>query len=502
MAPGQSNLSMYLRNLNELIQKDPSNIKVFIQDLPNLLLHPDNEPVILFSKIRDTNDKKILCNLLGMLIKRLNVSSRRSKQAFTSLWDKLKRCLEIIMEDALNNDVGVREDLDIEILLRRIVQLGVDVRGISSLIGVSVWLGMDLDVQFKDIRFSKDLFNIAINPADLNSEINQKSLFMYCQQFQFDKYPLIFKDIADSSPELINLYFKPQYYSTKITSELIDLRELKLEFIQNLKMLQTSEWLKFDTNVLLILLSKLNFSDGKEVCVVLELLTEMASTIDLRPDNACLLKRLCEIQKMIKLEMLVDSALCKYWCFVSALLSCDGIQDGSLFNLEKGILFTLESADLVKSKTSVCRVIAQYWTKLESKDKITQLLMNLINENVNNKLKWNIAIALMNVEASDTEILRIKDFWLMELVKFDNFKLILFYLKLLLKWSDSRDLFDKDDFGTMWSSLNKLKSFIQGNADNLECECEEDDNLVIENARKVEGLLKSILIGGTEGEED
>ena len=51
----------------------------------------------------------------------------------------------------------------------------------------------------------------------------------------------------------------------------------------------------------------------------------------------------------------------------------------------------------------------------------------------------------------------------------------------------------------MWSSLNKLKSFIQGNADNLECECEEDDNLVIENARKVEGLLKSILIGGTEG---
>ena len=28
---------------------------------------------------------------------------------------------------------------------------------------------------------------------------------------------------------------------------------------------------------------------------------------------------------------------------------------------------------------------------------------------------------------------------------------------------------------------------------------EEDDNLVIENARKVEGLLKSILIGGTEG---
>ena len=493
---------MYLRNLNELIQKDPSNIKIFIQDLPNLLFQPDNEPVILFSKIRDTNDKKILCNLLVMLIKRLNVSSRRSKQAFTSMWDKLKRCLEIIMEDALNNEVDGREDLDFEILLRRIVQLGVDVRGISSLTGVSMWLAMDLDVKLKEIRFSKDLFNFPINPADFNSGMNQKTLFMYCQQFQIDKFPLIFKEIADPSPELINLYFKPQYYNTQITSELIELHDLKLEFMQNLKMLQTSEWLKFDTNVLLTLLSKLNFTGGKEACVVFELLTEMANTIDLRPANTFLLKRLCEIQKMIKLEKLADSALCKYWCFVSALLSCDGIEDGSLFNLEKGILFTLESADLFKSKTSVCRVIAQFWTKLERKDKITQLLLNLINENVSNKLKWNIAIALMNVEASETDILRIKEFWLKELIKFDNFKLILFYLKLLLKWSDSRDLFDKDDFGTMWSSLNKLKSFIQGNADNLECECEEDDNLVIENARKVEGLLKSILIGGTEGKED
>ena len=492
---------MYLKNLNELIQKDPSNIKIFIQDLPNLLFQSDNEPVVLFSKIRDTNDKKILCNLLSMLIKRLSVSSRRSKQAFTSLWDKLKRCLEIIMEDALINDVCFREDLDIEILLRRIVQLGVDVRGISSLTDVSMWLAMDLDVQLKEIRFATDLFNVPINPADFNSEMNQKSLFMYCQQFQIDKFPLYFKEIADPSPELINLYFKPQYYSTEITSELIELHDLKLEFIQNLKMLQASEWLKFDSNVLLILLSKLNFTGGKEVCVALELLTEIVSTIDLRPENIFLLKKLCEIQKMIKLELLADLALCKYWCFVSALLSCDGIEDDSLFNLEKGILFTLESADLVKSKTSVCRVIAQYWTKLEGKAIITELLMNLINENVNNKLKWNIAIALMNVEASDTEILRIKEFCLKELMKFDNFKLILFYLKLLLKWSDSRDLFDKDDFGIMWSSLNKLKSFIQGNVDNLECEWEDDENLVIENARKVEGLLKSILIGGKGGDD-
>ena len=70
-----------------------------------------------------------------------------------------------------------------------------DVRGISSLTGVSMWLAMDLDVKLKDNVFQR-IYSISQSiQLTLIREMNQKTLFMYYQQFQIDKFPLIFKEL-------------------------------------------------------------------------------------------------------------------------------------------------------------------------------------------------------------------------------------------------------------------------------------------------------------------
>ena len=491
--------SEYLKSLSGLIEKDSSQIKILIEDLPNLLLNSkkqSNEPRLLFSSLFDPIDRKLLCQLLNLLVKRLNVSARRSKQAFTTMWDKLKQCLELILQDALSlvNEI----DNELEILLRRILQLG-DICDTKTAIeasveNISLWLAMDLDVQLKMQRFTRwCVFN---HLEGLDSELNQKTLFLYFQQFQETEYLKLILEITDPSADLINLYFK-KYYSTEITSEMIKkYPELNLEFINNLKLTQSSEWIKFDGKVIEILLSKMKLdSNTKGVCATFDLLTEITVALDLRPDNRSLLMRLHAIQSSMNIEGLSDSPLSKFWCFMAALLSCDGIGD---FYLENGIIFTLKSENLVKSKTSVCRVIALYWNKLVDGDLIAELLMDSIIKHDNNKLRWNIAIALMNIEGSNLCFNRIKEFWMGELVKLDNFKVILSYTKLLLKWSNEYDscIASNDcEVETMWDALSRLKRFIKENELNLEC---EDGEILVENAHKLELLLKSILIGGNE----
>ena len=405
-------MSEYLKNLNELIETDSSQIKILIQDLPNLLLNSIEQPeesCLLFSRLDDPSDRRLLCNLLSLLVGRLGVSARRSKQAFTSMWDRLKRCLEIILMDALTVVTGT--DFELEILLRRILQLGdigenVD-EGVVN-VDISVWLAMDLSVQLKKKEVSRFPCTLLLsNPKDLELELNQKTLLLYCQQFHIEEFPIIFKDIPDPSSELITLYFK-NYYNTEITSEIIKNTspKFKIEFIQNLKTIHPSEWLKFDSNILVILLFKLKINlNPKEDCAIFDLLSEITLAIDLRPDSKTLLKQLCVIQSSIPVDGLTDSSLSKYWCFVSALLSCEGIEND--LNLENWILFTLKcNFHSVKAKTSVCRVIALYWNRLTQKAQIqiTDLLMYSIRKYENNKLKWNIAIALVNVEGS-TEVI-------------------------------------------------------------------------------------------------
>lgn len=489
--------SEYLRKLTDLVEKDPSQIKLLIQDLPNILLNTTEPQLLLFSSLSDPEDRKLLCHLLNRLVKRLSVSARRSKQAFTSMWDKLKLCLEIILKDALAILTEKDQDTDLEILLRRILQIGgfsfsnpasINGNGIGSL-----WLAMDLDVQLRERRFTRTL---ALNFDNLESELNQKTLFLYCQQFTTLEFPKTILEINDPSADLISLYFK-KYYCTETTSQLIcKCKQCSFEFIQQLKMIQSGEWIEFEAKVIENLLSKLQIvnSDAKEACAIFDLLTEMTIALDLKADNSDLLKLLCGIQGSIAVDSLSDSSQSKYWYFVSALLSCDGIEG---LNLDNGIIFTLQSDDLVKATTSVCRVIALYWNNLADKELVTESLLDSIIKYDNNKLRWNVAIALMNIEGTAPRFNRIKEFWMGELEKLGNFKVMLSYGKLLQKWSndcDSSILWDGSEVEKMWETLNWIKAFILENVLNLERE--EDEILVVENGRKLVSLLRSILIGG------
>lgn len=486
----------YLRTLHESVQVNPSQIKTLIEDLPRL------KDQLLFSNLKE--DKLaigIYCNLLELLIKRISVSSRRSKQAFTSMWDKLRGVFEMILNDGL----GLKEEDDekIIIVLRRILQMNIKPTVSKSRNCSCDWLAMDLDTQLKEISYSR-----AVNISHLTNyeenELNLKSLHLYCDQFTVKEFPKVFLNLTNPTSDLVNLFFKPQYFSVLIASEYIYAKQIiAYDFIVNLKNIQSTFWLEFDTEALIILINKLKpriQSSSKEAIVIYELFEVICLSMDYRDDSTILLDSFVGILIDTDIKQMSDAVLCKFWCFVSALLSCECF-NASLKDLETKIIFTLDKPNEfgVKGKISVSRVISLYWNELSDQhDLIVTRLIDSALSYENNKLRWNVATTLMNCIGEERQYEKIKKFWLEEMKRFGNFKVILSYTKLLVKWTSSdyegRALCsDPESFEVVWTFLNRLKLFLTSNLGNLEC---EDGEGLVEIGDKLEEAIKSILIGG------
>lgn len=479
-------LKEYLRNLNNAVHENPSQIKQLIQDLPKL------KDQLLFSKLNLKEDRDIYCNLLELLMKRVAVTSRRSKQAFTSMWDNLRECFELILIDGLTiNDIKIDEN--ISRVLRKILQMNIT-PGRLSISNLNCWLAMDLDTQLKEITYSHGLNHV----SESENELNLKTLCLYCDEFNVPEFPKVFLNLSEVNSDLINVFFKPKYFNTSIISEYIETKgSISYELIINLKNIPSTIWLDFSSETIIELINKLTISESsKDTCAIFELFEVISASLDYRNDNikdSRLLNSLIEIANMD--TIMSDVVQSKFWCFVSSLLSCECVCD-SLLNFEPRIINTLES-DNIKAKISVCRVISLYWHTLQDHDLIVSMLLDTAMKTENNKLKWNIAINLMNYSGTRDNYLKIKEFWLAEMEIFGNFKVIHSYTKLLMKWSDDcgEELTNSnsESFEIVWTFLNRLKLFINSNFGNLEC---EDGEGLVEIANKLETIIKSILIGG------
>ena len=476
----------YLKDLNDKILLDSSQIKQLIQDLPKL---NTTEIQLKFSIFQCEEDKEMLCNVLGTLLKRISISARRSKQAFTSMWDSMKKFLEMVLNDALR--IQNRCNC-MNLVMRQILQLGIKPDEKKLIFCECNWLAMDLDTQLEKLKYSRGIEHV----EDFESDLNLKTLLLYCERFQIDTFPKTFLRLLNPTAGIIDLFFK-KYYDHQVICEYIELKEkIPIEIIINLKALPTSEWLKFPCSTIEILISKImsvTGDDTKKQAAVFELLSEIADSLDYRSDNLNSLG-LAVIVNGFEIMNQSDTVLSKYWSFVSACLSSERVRD-YITTLEPKIFKTLHFESMIKAKISVCRVISLYWDKLNDKSSVFEILLNCSKDHPNNKLKWNLAASLMNYECSQVEFKCAKVLWLREIQNVNNYKVMYSWTNLLLNWSVlyQYDLIsDPEDENTIWMCLNHLKSFICENNSNLEC---EDGENIVESARKLETVLKSILIG-------
>ena len=130
---------------------------------------------------------------------------------------------------------------------------------------------------------------------------------------------------------------------------------------------------------------------------------------------------------------------------------------------------------------------------------ITELLILSALNCGNNKLKWNAAVALMGTKGNRIHFDRIKEVWIEEMRQFGNFKVILSFTKLILKWSNDCDEEQPIHLESIvkeiiWEFLNKLKLFLSTEFA-VVSEFENVQNVGI----KLGEILKSILIGGNYG---
>lgn len=480
--------------MNDLISKDSSRIRSFIQILPQLTA----EKKVFFSNLND-GESRILCSLLNLMIKRISISARRSKQAFTCMWDNLKQCLEAILNDALRLNNRSEE---LNLLLRHILQLGIAPEVSNEIVSDCVWLAMSLD---SSIGTRKYTLSFDLKSLNVKNEDDQKVLHLYCDRFQVDEFLKLFLAIERPSDDLVNLLFSTKYYSTESLSACIHSHTvLPIHLVYNLKTLSTNEWIHFDSDTFLTLIEKLvmslDKSSSKEQAVVFDVLTSMTESLDFRCYDTTIHDSLNQVIYASNYEIMSDLALSKYWGLVFAMLSSDCIRMKE--SLESRILFTLEQKEFFKANTAVCRVLSLYWSQIHGKDLVIDRLFGVFGcDTCPDKFKWNAAIALMNLESTNEKHFTIaKNFWLDEMRKMSNFKVIYSLTNLLMKWSlDSEDLTLKTDplvISTSWTCLNKLKVYINENSKSLEC---EDGEKLVENARKLETILKSILIGGGGG---
>ena len=479
----------YLKNLNDKISLDPSEIKQLIQDIPKI------SDTVIFSNFPMEEDKEMFCNVLETLLKRISISARRSKQAFTSMWDNLKKFLEIVLNDALKLELGSRTE-NMNKIMRQILQLGIKPKEGQGIIFCDCnWLGMDLDTQMEKLKYSHGIEHLNI----LENDLNLKTFSLFCEKFQVPNFSKAFLKLSNSnSTIIIDLFFK-KYYDHQIICEYILSKDsIPLEVIINLKNLPCSELIKFPCDIINILISKINpllmNGDIKEQLVVFELLSAVSESLDYRIDNN-LDNTLTDIVNNYNITT-SDPILSKYWSFVSSILSSERVEVILISSLEPKILHTLKAESMLKSKISICRVISLYWSKINDKSSLFELLLKCANSNnINNKLKWNITVALMNYKCSDLEFNIVKTFWLNEMRIICNYKVMYSWTNLLLKWSVLYQydmISDPDDENTIWNCLNHLKLFISANSLNLEC---EDGENIVESASKLEMILKSILIG-------
>lgn len=470
----------YLKDLHSKIILDPSQIKYFIQDLPNLT------DKLLFSKLPEEDEVEMLYDVLEVLLKRISISARRSKQAFTSMWDNLKRFLEIVLNDALKIENRARK---IDLILRKILQLGIKPEEGEAEISCN-WLAMDWDTQLGKLKYSRKLEYVDI----IENELNLKTLFLYCDRFQVNSFTSVFLKLTNPTSDIIKLFFK-NYYNQQLVCEYIESRdEIPIEVIMNLRALVASEWISFPCVELLI--SKITKSifdaDGKSKCVYFELLTEISEVIDYRKDAVVIRSLLVDIVNSIDIVDLSDVVLGKYWSVVSSLLSSEQCV---IPDLEPKIFYTLESESMIKAKVSVCRVISLYWQNITNKSGLFERLKRCVESHTNNKLKWNVAVSLMGYNCSTEEFNFVKEFWMKEMREMNNYKVMYSWTNLVLNWSVVHNyglIIDSKNEDTIWTSLNHLKLFINANTDNLEC---EDGERIVEGAIKLENILKSILIG-------
>ena len=529
------NISIYLKELDEKVKLNSSNIKQLITDLPKSLFpNPklSSTQILLFSKIIENDERIRLCRLLEILIQRIVVSARRSNQAFTSLWDGIKKCLLLILEDALG--LENREPF-LNVLLRQILQLGI---APSKSINIKIkntidenWLAMDLDVQLNlnQNHKVKKFFTVKIE-ENITNDLDAKTLCMYCKTFNVQKEFLdIYIKLPNPSKEIHNLFFT-KYFNVDTAAEFIGREHhdkhqqcLPIEFITGLLVIKSSEWLKFNSETLKTLVCKLKTiledkslvdlslnTKTKETRIIFELLTEITMSLEFRTDvdDVVVINDLnFQIINNFDISILPDLALSKYWYFVSALLS-EHIEE-IFIDLNIIYTLTLPEGSFFKSKASVCRVISLYWSKLNSskKNQILRILLNSVVRSDNNKFRWNVAVVLMNIESSMVSkeyFEHVKNIWMGELkIKGGNFKVILSFTKVLLKWSHETDyqiISDSKDLEIIWATSSRLKLFIKENYDNLEFEEEADghgndlNEKLVETGQKLEEMLNKLMV--------
>jgi hypothetical protein len=330
--------SEYLKNLNDKIIVNPSEIKQFIQDIPRV---SDN---MIFSNFKTLEDEHMLCNVIGTLLARISISARRSKQAFTSMWDNLKKFLQLVLNDALKIE-NRRENINN--IMRQILQLGIKPEGTMIFCDCN-WLAMDWDIQIGNIIYSNDIKHVNV----IENDLNLKTLSLFCEKFHVPDFSNIFLRISNSDSVIIDLFFK-RYYNHQTVSDYILTRDMiPHEIIVNLKNLPSTELIKLPFDTIKLLISKIDHlitnGNTREQQAVFELLAAISESLHYISDNCPNSYTLADIVNNYDISLTTsDSVLSKYWSFVSSMMSFEHCE---LHLLESKIFYTLKSESMLKSK--------------------------------------------------------------------------------------------------------------------------------------------------------
>jgi hypothetical protein len=490
----------YLKSLCEKVKLDPSQIKNLITDLQCNFINPQNHQLV-FSNLTTQLECENLQIVLEALLRRMNVSFRRSKSAFTSLWDKIQSFLKVIMCEALAIEC---KSPALNRIIRQMLQLGVELGSIdTSMIHCDCpWLACDLDCSLKRLHFSSP-FQIEPSTCSQKSilELDKKTLLRYFHQFNTN-VPLDKFIMLDSCSFLLNEFFNEMHYRSSVVADYIANKEtLATEFISGLVRIHSNELLALESRILGVLVEKLAKqllsveckAYLKEMSVIFDLLSQIVPIAQLAGCEA-VGPVYNEIVDVIDISGMNDTCLGRYWNFTASLMTCELLE---VPVSESKIHFTLNHSpnDWIKAKIAVCRVISLAWSELHD---LEDVLLSLIFSHESNKLKWNAALALMGTLGDSERFIKMRMAWISEMEGFGNFKVIHFYTQLCLKWSRDCgvELFaDPGVLETVWAFFNRLKMFMSANTGNLECCVEDLSEVLMESGEKLESLLRTLLIG-------
>ena len=142
------------------------------------------------------------------------------------------------------------------------------------------------------------------------------------------------------------------------------------------------------------------------------------------------------------------------------------------------------ASDAFKSKIALCRGIAANIKNVDSG--LVALLQQNLFQAQNNKLKWNILVALKAaVSIHDLDFPVLKAGWLQCLEELDNFKAALNYTQLLSNLATLNEeqlISSKQEFELVWNANSRLKSLSSF-----------PDESVAESAEKLSNLLQDLL---------